>query len=89
MTSMKIRFINLQVRPKCNTKYGVDQAKLISGTNLLFSFLIIYFFQYQTAPVVFVSKMLGMLPAIWTEEESESECKSYFNLYTFVIFAGG
>ena len=32
--------------------------------------------------------MLGMLPAIWTEEESESECKSYFNLYTFVIFAG-
>jgi hypothetical protein len=42
----------------------------------------------SAAPVVFVSKMLGMLPAIWTEEESESECKSYFNLYTFVIFAG-
>jgi len=42
----------------------------------------------SAGPVVFVSKMLGMLPAIWTEEESESECKSYFNLYTFVIFAG-
>ncbi len=23
-----------------------------------------------------------------TEDESESECKSYFNLYTFVIFIG-
>ena len=57
-------------------------------TNILFAFLYILF-QYYLAPVVFVSKMLGMLPAIWTEEESESECKSYFNLYTFVIFAGG
>ena len=86
MTSMKTRFINLQVWQKCNTKGGVDQECI---TNILFAFLIIYFLPYQTAPVVFVSKMLGMLPAIWTEEESESECKSYFNLYTFVIFAGG
>ena len=39
-------------------------------------------------PVVFVSKTLGMLPAIWTEDENESECKSYFNLYTFVLFIG-
>lgn len=39
-------------------------------------------------PVVFVSKVLGMLPAIWTEDENESECKSYFNLYTFVLFIG-
>ena len=42
----------------------------------------------SAGPVVFVSKTLGMLPAIWTEEESENECKSYFNLYTFVIFIG-
>eukprot|EP00095_Tigriopus_kingsejongensis_P003812 maker-scaffold278_size225338-snap-gene-0.13 protein:Tk03812 transcript:maker-scaffold278_size225338-snap-gene-0.13-mRNA-1 annotation:"gustatory receptor 43a-like" len=42
----------------------------------------------SAGPVVFVSKTLGMLPAIWTEEESESECKSYFNLYTFIIFIG-
>ena len=43
----------------------------------------------SAGPVVFVSKMLGMLPAIWTDdEEMENECKSYFNLYTFLIFAG-
>jgi hypothetical protein len=42
----------------------------------------------SAGPVVFVSKMLGMIPVIWTEDESESECKSYFNLYTFVIFIG-
>lgn len=42
----------------------------------------------SAGPVVFVSKMLGMLPVIWTEDESESECKSYFNLYTFIIFIG-
>ncbi len=42
----------------------------------------------SAGPVVFVSKTLGMLPVIWTEDESESECKSYFNLYTFVIFIG-
>jgi hypothetical protein len=29
-----------------------------------------------------------MLPVIWTEDESESECKSYFNLYTFAVFIG-
>ncbi len=43
----------------------------------------------SAGPVVFVSKTLGMLPVIWTEDESESECKSYFNLYTFVVFIGG
>ena len=42
----------------------------------------------SAGPVVFVSKTLGMLPVIWTEDEAESECKSYFNLYTFVIFIG-
>ena len=42
----------------------------------------------SAGPVVFVSKTLGMLPVIWTEDEEESECKSYFNLYTFVIFIG-
>ena len=42
----------------------------------------------SAGPVVFVSKMLGMIPVIWTEDEEESECKSYFNLYTFVIFIG-
>jgi len=44
----------------------------------------------SAGPVVFVSKMLGMLPAIWTDDDTESdnECKSYFNLYTFLIFAG-
>lgn len=42
----------------------------------------------SAGPVVFISKMLGMIPVIWTEDESESECKSYFNLYTFVIFLG-
>ena len=42
----------------------------------------------SAGPVIFVSKTLGMLPVIWTEDEAESECKSYFNLYTFVIFIG-
>ncbi len=42
----------------------------------------------SAGPVVFVSKTLGMLPVIWTEDETESECKSYFNLYTFVVFIG-
>ncbi len=42
----------------------------------------------SAGPVVFVSKTLGMLPVIWTEDEEESECKSYFNLYTFIIFIG-
>ena len=42
----------------------------------------------SAGPVVFVSKMLGMIPVIWTEDEEESECKSYFNLYTFIIFIG-
>ena len=44
----------------------------------------------SAGPVVFVSKMLGMLPAIWTDDDTENdnECKSYFNLYTFLIFAG-
>ena len=31
---------------------------------------------------------LGMLPLIWTEDETGSECKSYFNMYTFIIFIG-
>ena len=43
----------------------------------------------SAGPVVFVSKALGMLPVIWTEDETENECKSYFNLYTFIIFIGG
>ena len=42
----------------------------------------------SAGPVIFVSKTLGMLPVIWTEDETENECKSYFNLYTFVIFIG-
>ena len=29
-----------------------------------------------------------MLPVIWTDDEAESECKTYFNLYTFVVFLG-
>ena len=32
--------------------------------------------------------MLGMIPVIWTEEQDDSDCKSYYNLYTFIIFAG-
>ena len=27
-----------------------------------------------------------MLPVIWTDDEAESECKTYFNLYTFIVF---
>ena len=42
----------------------------------------------SAGPLVFVSKMLGMLPAIWTDDDEENECKSYFNVYTFAIFAG-
>ena len=42
----------------------------------------------SAGPVVFVSKMLGMIPVIWTEEQDDSDCKSYYNLYTFIIFAG-
>ena len=29
-----------------------------------------------------------MIPVIWTEEQDDSDCKSYYNLYTFIIFAG-
>ena len=29
---------------------------------------------------------MAMLPVIWTDDEAESECKTYFNLYTFVVF---
>jgi hypothetical protein len=29
-----------------------------------------------------------MLPVIWTDDDAESECKTYFNLYTFVVFLG-
>ncbi len=42
---------------------------------------------YKSAgPVVFISKMLGMIPVIWTEDDSDGDCKSYFNLYTFLLF---
>ena len=27
-----------------------------------------------------------MLPVIWTDDDAENDCKSYFNLYTFVVF---
>ena len=40
----------------------------------------------SAGPVVFLSKCLGMLPVIWTDDDAESDCKSYFNLYTFVVF---
>ena len=36
--------------------------------------------------MVFLSKCLAMLPVIWTDDDAESDCKSYFNLYTFVVF---
>ena len=39
-----------------------------------------------SGPVVFLSKCLGMLPVIWTDDDAESDCKSYFNLYTFIVF---
>jgi len=42
----------------------------------------------SAGPVVFLSKCLGMLPLIWTDDETGSECKSYFNMYTFIIFLG-
>jgi len=40
----------------------------------------------SAGPVVFLSKCLAMLPVIWTDDDAESECKTYFNLYTFVVF---
>ena len=40
----------------------------------------------SSGPVVFLSKCLAMLPVIWTDDDAESDCKSYFNLYTFVVF---
>jgi len=40
----------------------------------------------SAGPVVFLSKCLAMLPVIWTDDDAESDCKSYFNLYTFVVF---
>jgi len=40
----------------------------------------------SAGPVVFLSKCLGMLPVIWTDDDAESDCKSYFNLYTFIVF---
>jgi len=40
----------------------------------------------SAGPVVFLSKCMAMLPVIWTDDEAESECKTYFNLYTFVVF---
>merc|ERR1719150_1064429 len=42
----------------------------------------------SAGPVVFLSKCMGMLPLIWTEDETESECKTYFNMYTFLVFIG-
>ena len=29
---------------------------------------------------------MAMLPVIWTDDEAESERKTYFNLYTFIVF---
>jgi len=40
----------------------------------------------SAGPVIFLSKAMAMLPAIWTDDETENECKSYFNLYTFILF---
>merc|ERR1719266_1133564 len=40
----------------------------------------------SAGPVVFLSKSMAMLPVIWTDDEAESECKTYFNRYTFVVF---
>merc|ERR1712012_1092387 len=40
----------------------------------------------SAGPIVFLSKSMAMLPVIWTDDEAESECKTYFNLYTFVVF---
>ncbi|XP_023335000.1 uncharacterized protein LOC111706370 [Eurytemora carolleeae] len=42
----------------------------------------------SAGPVVFLSKCLGMIPLIWTDDEEGSECKTYFNIYTFVVFLG-
>jgi len=40
----------------------------------------------SAGPVVFLSKTMAMLPVIWTDDDAESECKTYFNLYTFIMF---
>merc|ERR1719370_1368424 len=40
----------------------------------------------SAGPVVFLSKSMAMLPVIWTDDEAESECKTYFNLHTFIVF---
>merc|ERR1711885_117222 len=40
----------------------------------------------SAGPAVFLSKSMAMLPVIWTDDEAESEYKTYFNLYTFVVF---
>merc|ERR1712007_389880 len=40
----------------------------------------------SAGPVVFLSKSMAMLPVIWTDDEAESECKTYFDLYTFIVF---
>jgi len=40
----------------------------------------------SAGPVVFLSKCMAMLPVIWTDDDAESECKTYFNLYTFIMF---
>lgn len=42
----------------------------------------------SAGPIVFLSKSLGMLPLIWTEDDEGAECKSYFNMYTFLVFFG-
>lgn len=36
-------------------------------------------------PVVFMSKCMGMIPVIWTDDSETVDCKSYFNLYTFLL----
>lgn len=82
---MRIKFISLQVM--IFFQYWI-QIFEIKQKQKEYYYNNKYYNLMFSGPVVFVSKMLGMLPAIWTEEESESECKSYFNLYTFVIFAG-
>ena len=80
-------FYEDQVHKSAGKKQNIIDYRYGITRKILYIYIYIYIYILK-APVVFVSKMLGMLPAIWTEEESESECKSYFNLYTFVIFAG-
>ncbi|XP_071746715.1 uncharacterized protein [Lepeophtheirus salmonis] len=36
--------------------------------------------------MIFMSKTLGLLPVIWTEEDLEGECKTYLNFYTFILY---